>query len=122
MNVTANAVVLAAHHQSDFAMRFQADEAEDDVNAGFLQLARQTMLRSSSSRAFNSMTAVTCLPLSAARCSARTTGESLLVRYSVSLTAKTSLIIGRRIDEIDDVAERFIRMVQEDVAVADGRP
>ena len=38
------------------------------------------MLLSSSKRAFSSTSAITCLPFSAARISAATTGESLEVR------------------------------------------
>ena len=40
VDVAANAVVLAADHQGDLAVRLQADEAEDDVDAGLFQLAR----------------------------------------------------------------------------------
>ena len=47
------------------------------------------MLGPSSKRAFSSTTAVTCLPFSAARTSARMMGESALVRYSVCLMAST---------------------------------
>ena len=40
VDVAADAVVLAADDQGDLAVRLQADEAEDDVDAGLLQLAR----------------------------------------------------------------------------------
>ena len=50
----------------------------------------QWRLRSSSKRAISSTTAVTCLPRSAARMSAATTGESVPGRYSVCLMASTS--------------------------------
>ena len=47
------------------------------------------MLLSSSKRAFSSTSAVTCLPSSAARCSAFTSGDSPPVRYKVCLIAST---------------------------------
>ena len=36
--------------------------------------------------------------------------------------ASTRFVAGGRLDEIDDVAERLVRMVHENVAGADGRP
>ena len=39
VDVAANAIVLAANDEGDLAMRLQADEAEDDVDAGFFQFA-----------------------------------------------------------------------------------
>ena len=49
----------------------------------------QLMLASSSKRALISISAVTCLPRSAASASALTMGESPLVRYRVCLMART---------------------------------
>ena len=48
------------------------------------------MLRASSKRAFNSTTAVTYLPFSAARISAAMIGLLRLVRYRICLMASTS--------------------------------
>jgi hypothetical protein len=40
VDVAAQAVVLAPHHQGHFAVRFQADETIHHVNTGLFQLAR----------------------------------------------------------------------------------
>ena len=39
MDVAADAVVVLAHDQADFAVDFVADQAIDDMDAGLLQLA-----------------------------------------------------------------------------------
>src|SRR6185369_6450988 len=40
MDVAADAVALVAHDEGNLAVNFVADEAVDDVHAGFLELAR----------------------------------------------------------------------------------
>ena len=55
----------------------------------FSSLLAQLMLFSSSKRAFNSTSTVTCLPFSAALISAATMGELPETRYSVCLMAST---------------------------------
>src|SRR5436305_267776 len=67
------------------------------------------MLRSSSSRAFSSMTAVTCLPLSAAPCSARTT----LQAHRVAAAALAYLLF--------DGLEQILHLVIVDLVLAVAR-
>ena len=66
------------------------------------------------------MTAVTCLPLSAAELQGRDDGRIAAGAIERLLDGQHPLVLGGSLDEIDDRAERFIRMVHEDVARADG--
>ena len=75
MQVTADAVLFLADYQGDLAVGFQALQTIDDVTAGLFNLFAQLMLFSSSKRAFNSTSTVTCLPFSAALISAATMGS-----------------------------------------------
>ena len=79
------------------------------------------MFARSSKRALSSTRQTACLPRSAARISAGTSGESSLVRYTVCLIARTfgsaTACSTRRSTEL---AERVVRVMDQDVALAHG--
>jgi hypothetical protein len=62
MAITTQRVVFAAHDEAELAMRLQALQSENNMNAGISQLACPADIASSSKRAFNSTNTVTCLP------------------------------------------------------------
>ena len=120
VDVTANAVVLAAHHQGDLAVRLQADEAEDDVHAGLLQLARPDDV---------AFLVEAGLQLDDGGHLLAVVGGALQGPHDRRIAAgaiqrlldgQHALVVGRRLDEIDDVAERLVGMMDQDVAIADG--
>lgn len=80
MAVAADAVFLAAHDHRDLGVGLEAEDAVDDMAAGFLEAAGMMMLFSSSKRALTSMSTVTCLPLRAASARAEMIGDLLETR------------------------------------------
>ena len=122
VDVAADAVVLAADHQGHLAVRLQADEAEDDVDARLFQLAGpddvaflvQPGLQLDDGR---HLLAVVGRPLQG-------TDDRRIAAGAVErlLDGQHALVVGGRLDEIDDVAERLVGMMHQDVAGADGRP
>ena len=79
------------------------------------------MFASSSKRAISSTTTVTSLPRRAASISASISTELTPVRYTVCLIGDDVRIVGGAADELDDRLERLVRMVQQDVVLADRR-
>ena len=78
------------------------------------------MFARSSTRAFSSTMHTACLPRSVARISAGTSGVSSDVRYTVILIARTSgSSTAWPTKRSTDVDERVVRVVHEDVALAD---
>ena len=122
MDVAADAVVLAAHHQGHLAVRLQADEAEDDVHARLFQLTGpddiaflvQPGLQFDQGRY---LLAVVRHPLQGA-------DDGGIAARAVErlLDGQHALIIGGGLDEVDDMAERLIGMVQQDILRANGYP
>ena len=104
VDVAADAVVLAADDQRDLAVRLQADEAEDDVDAGLFQFARpedvaflvEPGLQLDDGR---HLLAVVGGPLQAPGRSANRCGA-----VERLLDGQHALVAGRRLDEIDDGA------------------
>ena len=72
VGVSTQAGCLFTNNQRGFAVNLETFYSEGDVGSSFLEWR----LRSSSKRAFNSMTQATCLPVSAARMSDFTNGVS----------------------------------------------
>src|SRR6516162_7948103 len=122
MDVAANAIVLAAHHQGNFAMRLKVDETEDDMHAGFLQLPcpNNIALFVEPSLEFdqggNLLTVVSCAleRTHDGRIAARSI-ESLLDRQH-------TLVVGGRLDEINRVGKRFVGMMDQNVMASNGDP
>ena len=56
VDVAFQPATLAAHDQRHLAVRLVADDAVDDVRAGFLQLLASAMFAASSKRARSSIT------------------------------------------------------------------
>ena len=112
-----------ADDQGDLAVRLQADEAEDDVDARLLQLAGpedvpllvQPGLQLDDRR---HLLAVVGRPLQGAGRSA----SRELVRYSVCLMASTRSSAAAASMNSTTGAERLVRVVDQDVAGPDGRP
>ena len=106
----------------DLAVRLQADEAEDDVDARLLQLARpdDVALLVEAGLQFDDgrhLLAVVGGALQGA--DDRRIAAGAVERL---LDGQHALVVGGRLDEIDDVAERLVGVVDQDVAGADGRP
>src|SRR2546422_1584299 len=104
MDVAANAVLLTANHQSHLAMRLQADEAEDHMNPGFFQLPRpddvallvQPCLELDER---GDLLAVVRSPLQSAN-----NGRIAAGAIEGLLDGQDTFVVGRGLDEIDDVA------------------
>ena len=121
MNVPADAVVIAAHHQRRLAVGLEADDPVDDVDAGFLEHA--------------GLVDVVFLVEPGLKLDER--GHLLLVfggtrqrrddRVGLGRAVQGDLdgqhlgIFRRLLDELDDRAERLVGMVNQQVLVADGR-
>ena len=67
------------------------------------------------------MTAVTCLPLSAASCKRLDDRRIAAGAVKRLLDGQHAFVLGGGLDEIDDVAERFVGMMHQDIAGPDGR-
>ena len=120
VHVVAHAVALAAHDEDALGVRLQRrDGRRRRARPPPPARCAQWMFARSSKRALSSTRQTACLPRSAARISAGTSGESSLVRYTVCLIASTSgsatACSTKRSTEVD---ERVVGVVDEDVALA----
>ena len=103
-------------------MRLQAEHAVDDLRARAARaVSAQLMFASSSKRAISSTTTVTSLPRRAASISASISTEFDAGAVDGLLDRDDVGIVGGAADELDDRVERLVRVVQQDVVLADRR-
>ena len=107
--------------RAHLAVRLQADEAEDDVDAGLFQLAGPDDV---------ALLVEPGLQLDDGRHLLAVVGGALQGPHDRRIAAgaverlldgQHALVVGGGLDEIDDVAERLVGMMHQDVAGADGR-
>ena len=119
MDVAADAVVLAAHDQRRLAVGLQADHAVDDVDAGLLQRAGlddvvllvEPGLELDQGRDL----------LAVLGGAGQGVDDRVVVGGPVErlLDRQDLRVVGRLLDELDDRAERLVRVMDQDVLLAD---
>src|SRR6185295_11965708 len=108
VDVAADAVFLAADDEGDLAMRLQADEAEDDVDARFLQLAGPedvAFLVEPSLQLDDGGHLLAAVGGEGERLDDRRIGAGAIERL---LDGQYAVVLGGGLDEIGDVAERLV--------------
>ena len=121
VDVALDAVALAPHHQRHLAVGLEADEAVDDVHARLLERARPLdvgRLVEARLELDDRGHLLAVLGGADQRAHDRRVGAGAVERL---LDREHVRIVGRLGDELDDVLERLVGMVQQDVALADDR-
>ena len=122
MAVAADAVFLAAHDHRDLGVRLEAEDAVDDVAAGFLEAARHddVVLLVEARLDLHEHRDL----LAVAGSVGERRDDRRLARDAVErlLDGEYGIVIGGRADEVLDRRERLVRMVDEHVLLADGLP
>ena len=121
MAITPDAVALLADYKGVLACVLRPIRPYTTCTPACSSALAQPILAASSPRAFSSTSAATCLPLSAARIRALTTGLSPDVLYRVCFIASTPGVARRLLDErLGGHREALIRMVHENVFARNG--
>ena len=121
VHVAADAVALAAHDERHLAVRLQAHEPVDDVHAHVLERARplDVALLVEARLELDEAPRPPCPP-PRPPCSAATIGRVLADAVQRHLDGEHVRVARRLLEERDDRLERVVRVVQQDVALADG--
>ena len=121
VDVAADAVLLAAHDQGHLAMRLEADEAEDDVDARLFQLARPENVAFLVEAGLELDDRGHLLAVVRRLGQGAHDGRIAAGPVKRLLDGQHAFIGGGGLDEIDHRTERFVRMVHQDVPGPDGR-
>src|SRR5262249_16013770 len=122
VDVAANAVVFAADDQGHLAVRLETGKAEDDVDARFFEGTgpdNVSFLVEASTQLYDGRYLLAVVGGALQGGDDRRIAAGPVERL---LDGQHALVVGGGLDEVDDVAERFVRMVNQDIARADRAP